>query len=81
MDILEYLSKHRMEVKNMILTEFDEQKYTDMIRAEGKAEGLAEMLVKAVELFSSKHNVDISTACEELGYTRKDYDESKKILG
>ena len=37
-----FLDKHRKEVKNMVLTEFDEEKYLEMMRAEERAEALAE---------------------------------------
>lgn len=36
------LSKHRREVKDMVLTEFDQNKYGEICKAEGKAEGRAE---------------------------------------
>ena len=38
----EFFSKHRREVKNMVLTEFDEEKYLKMMREEERAAGLAE---------------------------------------
>ena len=38
----EFLSKHRREVRNMVLTEFDEEKFLKMMRAEERAEGRAE---------------------------------------
>jgi hypothetical protein len=37
-----FLDKHRKKVKNMVLTEFDEEKYLEMMRAEERAEALAE---------------------------------------
>ena len=37
--VLEYfLNKHRKEVKNMVLTEFDEEKFLKMVREEERAE-------------------------------------------
>ena len=38
----EFFSKHRREVRNMVLTEFDEEKYLKMMREEERAEGRAE---------------------------------------
>ena len=38
----EFLSKHRREVRNMVLTEFDEEKFLKMVREEERAEGRAE---------------------------------------
>ena len=82
--LTDLLSKHRMEVKYMVLTEFDEQKYTDMVRAEGKAEGLAEgearAMVKMVETYSSKHKVDIKSACEELDISFEQYENAKTLI-
>jgi len=38
----EFLNKHRKEVRNMVLTEFDEEKYLKMMREEERAEGRLE---------------------------------------
>ena len=35
----EFLNKHRKEVRNMVLTEFDEEKFLRMVREEERAEG------------------------------------------
>ena len=35
----EFLNKHRKEVRNMVLTEFDEEKFLKMMREEERAEG------------------------------------------
>ena len=37
-----FLDKHRREVKNMVLTEFDEEKFLKMVREEERAEGRLE---------------------------------------
>ena len=42
----EFFSKHRREVRNMVLTEFDEEKFLKMMRAEERAEGRAEGLAE-----------------------------------
>ena len=48
----EFLSKHRREVRNMVLTEFDEEKFLRMVRAEereeGRAEGERNLLIKVL---------------------------------
>ena len=41
----EFLNKHRREVRNMVLTEFDEEKYLKMMREEERAEGRLETFV------------------------------------
>ncbi len=53
----EFLSKHRREVRNMVLTEFDEEKFLKMMRAEERAEGRAEgernLLIKILSKLGS----------------------------
>ena len=45
----EFFSKHRREVRNMVLTEFDEEKYIKMMREEERAEGHAAGLAEGRE--------------------------------
>lgn len=48
-DILKsFLEKHRMEVKNVILTEFDEETYRKSLLDEGREEGLREGLTEGI---------------------------------
>ncbi len=60
----------------MCLTEFNEQKYTEMVRDEGKAESL----IKCAKGFASKHNVSIEEACEEMDIKFSEYEEAQKII-
>ena len=39
-----FLSKHRREVKNMVLTEFDEEKFLKMVREEERIENFMSIL-------------------------------------
>ena len=64
----------------MCLTEFNEQKYTEMIRDEGEAIGDAKRLIKLVESFASKHNVSIKEACEELSVEFSEYEEAQSVV-
>ena len=50
----EFLEKHRREVCNMCLTEFDEKMYEDVVREEGIQEGIL------TEIFSSVEEGDYS---------------------
>ena len=72
------------EVKLMCLTEFNEQKYIDMIRddgrLEGKIEGAADKLITLVESFSSNHSISLKEACEELGVAFSDYEEALSVI-
>ena len=58
----EFLSRHRREVRNMVLTEFDEEKFLKMMReeerAEGRAEGERNLLIKILS--------DLGSVSEEL---------------
>lgn len=38
----DFLNRHRKEVRNMVLTEFDEEKFLKMVREEERAEGRIE---------------------------------------
>ena len=41
-----FFNKHRREVRNMVLTEFDEEKFLKMVRAEERAAGERNLLIK-----------------------------------
>ncbi len=43
----DFLSKHKREIKNMILTEFDEEKYLEMVKEESFIEGREEGRIEA----------------------------------
>ena len=43
-----FLEAHRAEVKDMILTEFNEEEYIQMLKDESKAEGVAKGLAEGV---------------------------------
>ena len=49
----EFFSKHRREVRNMVLTEFDEEKFLKMVRAEERAEGERNVLIKILSKLGS----------------------------
>ena len=64
----------------MCLTEFNEQKYTEMIRSEGEAVGDSKRLIKLVKSFASKHNISIEEACKEMDVEFSEYEEAQKII-
>ena len=49
----EFFSRHRREVRNMVLTEFDEEKFLKMVRAEERAEGERNVLIKILTKLGS----------------------------
>ncbi len=64
-----FFNKHRREVRNMVLTEFDEEKFLKMVRAEERAAGERNLLIKILsdlgpvskELQSAIQNSDDAT--------------------
>lgn len=49
-------------------------------KREGKREGKAENLVKSVESAMKSFHVDLRTACEELGFSLKEYYRAAELL-
>lgn len=64
-DILENQTK---EAFDMVLTEFDEEKYEAMIREEGREEGKIQMICDLV----SKNLLPIGTALEQLNISESE---------
>ena len=64
-----FFNKHRREVRNMVVTEFDEEKFLKMVRAEERAAGERNLLIKILsdlgpvskELQSAIQNSDDAT--------------------
>ena len=88
-----FLTKHRAEVIDVTLTEFDQTKYENTIRAEGLAKGLAEGRAKGhaegiVEgevknacRFISKGRYTVAEAAEDIGITVAQFEETAKKYG
>ncbi len=79
------LSKHRREVKDMVLTEFDQNKYGEICKAEGKAEGIeigkAEILnQQKTELIDLVHTgeLSISVAAKLLHISEEEFSKLLK---
>lgn len=66
-----FLDKHRREVKNMVLTEFDEEKFLKMVREEERAEGRTE---ERLETFFDAVS-DLGEVPEELKECAKSVDK------
>lgn len=52
--LADILLSHKAEVKDMILTEFNEEEYIDMVKAESKAEGIEIGKTKGIEIGKTK---------------------------
>ena len=65
----------------MVLTEFDEEKYEAMIRAEGREEGREEGYIKSLWDLVSKKDITMERALELCGLTEKEFLEKMKEYG
>ncbi len=73
--LVEFLTKHRAEVIDVCLTEFDEKKYADTLRSEGKAEGLSEGIEQGIDLGVDQEQRHVITALLEKGSTTEQIHE------
>lgn len=73
-DVLsEFLKKHRSEVMDVCITEYNEKSFVNGIREEGRAEGRIKMLVQLV----ADGTITIQTAAEKAGMDEASF--TKKI--
>ncbi len=84
-DVLaEFLRKHRAEVMNVCITEYDEERVMDAIREESYAKGCeitaACAKVQAVENVMTSLNVSVEEACKILQYLPEDYEAAKTLI-
>ncbi len=73
----DFLIKHRAEVKDMVLTEFNEKVFVNGIRAEGREEGLAEGISqgRTKEIFESVQEGDYppERGAQKLGISPEEF--------
>ena len=74
------LSKHQNEVKDMCLTEFNEQRYTDIIRAEGRTEGEEAERVSSIRKLMEKLQKTAGDAMDLLDIPKQDQPKYLKML-
>ncbi|MBQ4530352.1 MAG: Rpn family recombination-promoting nuclease/putative transposase [Lachnospiraceae bacterium] len=92
-DVLaDFLRKHRAEVMDVCITEYDEKRVMDAIREEereegrkegrkeGYGEGCAREKVQAVENVMTSLNVSAEEACKILQYLLEDYEAAKALV-
>ena len=81
----EILETQKEEIYQMMLTEFDEEKYEAIIRAEGREEGLKEGLkeglIKTLCTLVSKKTITMENALEECELTEEEFVEKMKEFG
>ena len=81
----DFLRKHRAEVMDVCITEYNEERVLDAIREEGRVEGYAEGCeitaahdkVQAVENVMESLNITAEEACKILQYLPRDYKVAK----
>lgn len=74
--LADFLRKHRSEVEMDILTEFDEEEYKEMVREEGREEGVLNSLKN---LMSNMH-FTVDQAMEALGISAEDKQKYSALL-
>lgn len=81
----EILEKQKKEGFDLVLTEFDEEKYEAMIRAEGREEGIAlgieAGIIKTLCMLVSKKTITMKQALDECGLTKAEFLEKMKEYG
>ena len=77
----DFLEQHRREVCDMCLTEFDEKKYEDVLREEGREEGLAEG--RKTEVFVSVQEGDygIVRGAQKLNLSVEEFEKEMSAAG
>ena len=78
--MVEYLRKHREEVTDMWLTEYNEDEIKEAMRLDGIAEGRAVGLVTAVESIMANLSLPLAEACKALNTTIEEYNRMKESL-
>lgn len=71
-----FFNKHRREVRNMVLTEFDEEKFLKMVRAEERAEGHKAGLAEGERNLLIKILSDLGPVSKELQSTIQNIDDA-----
>ena len=77
----EILEMQKKEGFDMVLTEFDEEKYEAMIRAEGITIGIEEGIIKNLCNLVSKKVITIKQALDECGLSKVEFMEKMKEYG
>ena len=77
----EYLTKQKSEAENMILTEFDQDAYEEMIKDEGRAEGEEKGVLRSLQAVQLlKAGKSVQETAKETGMQEKDVEALAKFL-
>jgi len=77
----DFLEQHRREVCDMCLTEFDEKKYEDVLREEGRKEGLAEGRKKEVFMSVQEGDYGIVRGAQKLNLSVEEFEKEMSAAG
>ena len=76
--IRKYLISNRAEVKDMLLTKYDEAKYMEMFKEEGREEGRAEGKMAVLISLVQSGDLRAEKAAEKLGITVEEFEKMMK---
>ena len=77
----DFLEQHRREVCDMCLTEFDEKKYEDVLREEGRDEGLAEGRKKEVFMSVQEGDYGVVRGAQKLNLSVEEFEKEMSAAG
>ena len=77
----DFLEQHRREVCDMCLTEFDEKKYEDVLREEGREEGLAEGRKKEVFMSVQEGDYGVVRGAQKLNLSVEEFEKEMSAAG
>ena len=77
----DFLEQHRREVCDMCLTEFDEKKYEDVLREEGREEGPVEGRKKEVFMSVQEGDYGIVRGAQKLNLSVEEFEKEMSAAG
>ena len=77
----DFWEQHRREVCDMCLTEFDEKKYEDVLREEGREEGLAEGRKKEVFMSVQEGDYGVVRGAQKLNLSVEEFEKEMSAAG
>ena len=77
----DFLEQHRREVCDMCLTEFDEKKYEDVLREEGREEGLAEGRKTEVFVSVQEGDYEVVRGAQKLNLSVEEFEKEMSAAG
>lgn len=79
--LTDVLSKQKREGQNVVLTEFDQEKYDEMIKEIGRQEGRQEGQLDTYCHFAAKKRISLQEALQECNLTKEEFLEKMEELG